>query len=148
MRHCGRHGGGMRARIGGTLPAAGALLMVLGAAPGSWGMPPHGTRFARLGLEEGLGSTNVFTISQDLPFALERYCTSLDEVRHPVLSDHVEAQFGTRYGLLIKGMRLLARAIHVVAPDGRIAYVQIVPELTDEPDYDAALAATRKAAGL
>jgi thiol peroxidase len=89
----------------------------------------------------------VITISQDLPFAQGRFCGAegIDGIR--VLSDHVEADFGLSYGVLIKGMRLLARSVWVVGKDGRIAYVQIVPELTDHPDYDAALEAARKAAG-
>jgi len=55
----------MIARSGAALPAAGALLVVLGSAPGSWGMAPHGARFGRVGLEERLANTSVFTISQD-----------------------------------------------------------------------------------
>jgi len=88
----------------------------------------------------------LITISQDLPFALDRFCGAEGVDRLLVLSDHVDAQFGGSYGVLIKGMRLLARSVWVIGRDGRIAYVQIVPELTDHPDYDAALAAARQAA--
>jgi len=96
----------------------------------------------------GLGDDVVIvTISQDLPFALGRFCGAEGIDSLQVVSDHVDAQFGLRYGVLIKGMRLLARSVWVVGRDGRIAYVQIVPEVTDHPDYDAALDAARKTAG-
>jgi thiol peroxidase len=86
----------------------------------------------------------VLTISQDLPFAQGRFCATEGVERIQVLSDHVEAKFGKAYGVLIKGMRLLARSIFVVDKEGRIAYVQIVPELTEHPDYEAALSAVRQ----
>ena len=88
----------------------------------------------------------VMTISMDLPFAQKRFCEAEKVDRILVLSDHVWREFGLSYGLLIKDMGLLARSIFVVGKDGRIAYRQIVPELTSHPDYDAALAAVRKAA--
>ena len=78
--------------------------------------------------------------------AFDRFCGSVGEVRHVVLSDHVDADFGQKYGLLIKGMRLLARSIHVVDRSGVIAHAEIVSELTEHPDYDAALEAARLAA--
>ena len=59
------------------------------------------------------------------------------------LSDHRYASFGTSYGLLIKELRLLARSVFVVDRDGIIRYIQIVKEVTDEPDYEAALSAVR-----
>lgn len=86
----------------------------------------------------------VMTVSQDLPFALGRFCAAEGVDRIRVLSDHVDAKFGKAYGVLIKGMRLLARSIFVVDKDGRIAYMQIVPELTDHPDYGAALGVVRQ----
>ena len=92
------------------------------------------------GLPEGVV---IVTISQDLPFALGRFCGAQGIDRIQVLSDHVEADFGLSYGVLIKGMRLLARSVFVVDAEGRIAYVQIVPELTEQPDYEAALNAVR-----
>jgi thiol peroxidase len=88
----------------------------------------------------------VVAISQDLPFALDRFCGAEGVDRIQVLSDHVDADFGLSYGVLIKGMRLLARSVFVIDADGRIAYMEIVPELTDHPDYDAALGAVRQLA--
>lgn len=88
----------------------------------------------------------VVTISQDLPFALDRFCGAEGIENLHVLSDHVDAEFGLSYGVLIKGMRLLARSIFVVDAGGTIRYLQIVPEVTDEPDYEPALEAARQAA--
>ena len=88
----------------------------------------------------------VLTISEDLPFAQKRFCSSERIEGHQVLSDHVWREFGQRYGLLIEGMMLLARAVFVVSKDGVISYRQIVSELSEEPDYESALAAAKAAA--
>lgn len=86
----------------------------------------------------------ILTISMDLPFAQKRWCgaTGSDKIR--TLSDHREASFGKVYGVLVKGLRLLTRAIFIVDPAGKIAYRQIVNEIASEPNYDEALAALRK----
>ncbi len=89
----------------------------------------------------------LLTVSQDLPFAQKRFCEAEKVGRVRVLSDHVSRSFGLGWGLLIKENALLARAVAVVGRDGKLAYLQVVPELTRHPDYDAALAAARKAAG-
>jgi thioredoxin-dependent peroxiredoxin len=88
----------------------------------------------------------LLTISMDLPFAQRRFCDAehIDRVR--VLSDHVWREFGARYGVLIENLGLLARSIFVIGRDGRIAYREIVPELGQHPNYDAALEAIRAAA--
>jgi len=88
----------------------------------------------------------TLTISQDLPFALDRFCGAEGVERIQVLSDHVYAEFGSRYGVLMEGMRLLSRSVWVVDKQGRIAYKELVPEITNHPDYDAALRAARKVA--
>ncbi len=87
----------------------------------------------------------VMTVSMDLPFAQKRFCDAEKVDRIKLLSDHVWREFGLNYGVLIKGMGLLARSVFVIGRDGRIAYKQIVPELSEHPDYDAALQATREA---
>lgn len=88
----------------------------------------------------------ILTISMDLPFAQKRWCGAAGVTAVKTLSDHREASFGLAYGVLIKELRLLARAIFVVGRDGVVRYVQIVPELSQEPDYEPVLAAARKAA--
>ena len=88
----------------------------------------------------------VRAVSMDLPFAQARWCGAAGIANVQTLSDHRDAAFGTAYGVLIKELRLLARAVFVVDRDGDVQYVQLVDELTDEPDYEAALAAVRKLA--
>lgn len=83
----------------------------------------------------------VLTISMDLPFAQSRFCTTHGIQKIHVLSDYRDAAFGLAYGVLIKEVRLLARSIFVVDARDVIRYVQIVPEVSSHPDYDAALAA-------
>ena len=94
---------------------------------------------------EGLGSdVAVLTISMDLPFAQKRWCGNAGVKNVTTLSDHREASFGIGYGVLIKELRLLARGIFVVDSDGSIRYIQIVKEITDEPDYEAVIKAVKK----
>ena len=88
----------------------------------------------------------VLTISEDLPFAQKRFCEAEKIERIKVLSDSVWRDFGSKYGLLIKDMGLLARSVWIVERDGKVAYRQIVPEITTHPDYDAALKAARETA--
>lgn len=86
----------------------------------------------------------ILNISMDLPFAISRFCTisGIDKVK--AFSDHREASFGNAYGVLIKELRLLARSIFVVDRNDLITYIEIVPELTDHPDYDKALESVKK----
>jgi thiol peroxidase len=86
----------------------------------------------------------ILTVSMDLPFAQKRWCGQAGADAVKTLSDHRDASFGMAYGLLIKELRLLARAVLVVDRDGKIQYVQLVKEITEEPDYDAALEAAKK----
>ena len=86
----------------------------------------------------------VLTISMDLPFAQKRWCGAADVKNVQILSDHRDASFGTTFGVLIKELRLLARAVFVVDKEGVVRYVQMVNELTNEPDYEAALRAAKE----
>lgn len=86
----------------------------------------------------------ILTISMDLPFAQKRWCAAAGVENLHTLSDHRDASFGNSFGLVIEGLRLLARAIYVLDTDGIIRYQQIVGELTEEPDYDAAIEAAKK----
>ena len=93
----------------------------------------------------GLGSNvAILTISMDLPFAQKRWCGSAGVDKVVTLSDHRDASFGTSYGVLIKELRLLARAVFVLDRAGVIQYVEIVKELTQEPNYEAVLTAVKK----
>jgi len=85
----------------------------------------------------------VYTISLDLPFAQKRWCgnAGIDRVR--TLSDYQDRSFALNYGLLIKELKLMARAVLVIDATNRISYLQLVPEVTSEPDYAAALAAVK-----
>jgi len=87
----------------------------------------------------------VLAISMDLPFAQQRWCGAAGVENVQTLSDHQAAEFGTAYGVLIKELRLLARAVFVIDKKGVIRYIQIVDELTNEPDYEAALEAVKDA---
>ena len=94
---------------------------------------------------EALGAdVIVLVISMDLPFAQKRWCGAAGIERIQTLSDHRHAAFGMAYGVLIKELRLLARAAFVVDRDDTIRYIQLVPEVSSEPDYDDVLAAVRK----
>jgi thiol peroxidase len=93
------------------------------------------------------GNVAILTISMDLPFAQKRFCSTAGISKVQVLSDHRAASFGQSYGVLIKELRLLARAIFVVDSSGTVRYVEYVKEVTSHPNYDAALEAVRKLAG-
>jgi thiol peroxidase len=86
----------------------------------------------------------VVTVSMDLPFAQARWCGAAGVDRVRTLSDYRSAEFGKAYGVLISPLRLLARAVYVLDREGTVRYVQVVPELTSEPDYSAAIAAVKK----
>jgi len=85
----------------------------------------------------------VLAISMDLPFAQKRWCASAGIDRVSTLSDYQEHDFALGYGVLIKELKLLSRSIFVVDTDNVIRYVQHVSEITDGPDYAAALDACR-----
>jgi len=91
-------------------------------------------------------SVVVLTVSVDLPFAQKRWCGNAGIEKIQTLSDYQDRSFGLSYGLLLKELKLLARAVYVIDKDGKVAYREIVKEVTSEPDYDAALAAAIKLA--
>jgi thiol peroxidase len=86
----------------------------------------------------------LLTISMDLPFAQKRWCGAAGVDRVKTYSDHREASFGLAYGVLIKELRLLARAVFVVDSAGMVQYTQLVNELGNEPDYDEVLQAVSR----
>ncbi|HSC34485.1 MAG: thiol peroxidase [Candidatus Dadabacteria bacterium] len=93
----------------------------------------------------GLGDgVEIVTLSMDLPFALKRYCAAEGIDRVKTLSDYQNASFGEAYGVLIKENRLLARSIFVVDKNDKVRHAEIVGEITQEPNYEAALKAVRE----
>lgn len=94
-----------------------------------------------------LGSVDIYTISMDLPFAQKRWCGAFGIDRVKMLSDHRDASFGAAYGTLIKEWRILSRAIFVVDGSNTVRHAEYVKEVTDFPNFDAALEAVKKLAG-
>jgi len=92
------------------------------------------------------GKVAVLTVSLDLPFAQKRFCATAGIDKIQVLSDHRAKNFGEAYGVLIKELQLLTRAIFVVGADDKVKYVEYVKEVTSLPDYDKALNAAKTAA--
>jgi len=87
----------------------------------------------------------VMTVSMDLPFAQKRWCAAAGLENVITVSDHRDASFGEAYGVLMKELRLLARAVFVVDSNNKVTYVEYVPEGTTHPQYEAALEAAKAA---
>lgn len=85
----------------------------------------------------------ILTVSMDLPFAQKRWCGAAGVDKLKTLSDHRQAQFGQAYGVLIKELRLLARAVFIIDPAGNIQYVQLVKEVASEPNYEEVMQALK-----
>ncbi|MFZ0887258.1 MAG: thiol peroxidase [Candidatus Binataceae bacterium] len=93
------------------------------------------------------GDVQVLTISMDLPFAQSRWCGAAGVDKVTMLSDYRNAEFGEKYGALIKELRLLARAVFVLDKNDNVTHVEYVKEVANQPNFEAALEAARKAAG-
>ena len=89
-------------------------------------------------------SVAMLTLSADLPFAQKRFCKAENIDKVVTLSDSVWHDFGKNYGLIIKDMGLLTRAVFVLDKEHKIVYKQLVDNLSKEPDYDSAIAALKK----
>ena len=89
-------------------------------------------------------SVNALTVSLDLPFAMNRFCgaESIKNIRPA--SDYQDRNFGTHWGTMIEELKIMCRATFVLDADGKIVYAEYVPEVTSEPNYDAAMAALQK----
>ncbi|MCQ2011580.1 MAG: thiol peroxidase [Sporolactobacillus sp.] len=85
----------------------------------------------------------VLTISVDLPFAQSRFCTVAGIENLDTLSDYKLHSFGKSYGVLIKELQLDMRSIFILDKNNTIRYVQYLKEMTEHPDYDAALSAVK-----
>ncbi|MBI4309615.1 MAG: thiol peroxidase [Candidatus Omnitrophica bacterium] len=84
----------------------------------------------------------VLTVSKDLPFAQKRWCGAAGATAVKTLSDY-RGNFGEIYGVLIKGLNLLARAIFVIDENGKVVYTQLVKEAASEPNYEEVLQAVK-----
>ena len=91
-----------------------------------------------------LKDTAVYCISVDLPFALGRFCSTEGIENVKTLSDHKDLDFGMKYGYIVEELRLLARGIVVIGKDGIVKHLEVVPEMTNHPDYDKALAIAKQ----
>jgi thiol peroxidase len=128
-----------------TLASSAGKIRVISAVP-SLDTPVCDTETRRFNQEAtGLpGDVLVLTISLDLPFAQKRWCGAAGIDKVITLSDYRERSFGQNYGVLIKELLLLTRAIFVVDAQDVIRYIQIVPEVTSEPDYMAVITAVKQ----
>lgn len=89
---------------------------------------------------------NAVTVSLDLPFAMSRFCGAESITAMRTGSDYMDRDFGKAWGVLIDELKILARAVFVLDRDGVVRYAQVVKEVAEEPNYDAALAALEKLA--
>jgi thiol peroxidase len=94
------------------------------------------------------GDVQVLTVSMDLPFAAARWCGAAGVNNVTTLSDWRGAKFGEAYGALIKELHLDARAVFVIDKNDRLVHVEYVKEVANQPNFDAALEAARKAAAV
>ncbi len=92
-----------------------------------------------------LPNVDFYTISCDLPVAMARFCGAegINTERVKVLSDHQDLSFGKAYGTLIPDLRILCRAVFVVDAANKLRYVEYVPEVSEHPNYEAALACAK-----
>jgi len=92
-----------------------------------------------------LAGVTILTVSVDLPFAQGRYCGAAGIDKVQTVSDHRDLSFGTAYGVVIKELRLLARSTFVIDKNDKLVHVEYVSEVTNHPDYEAAIAAAKAA---
>jgi len=128
-----------------TLASYEGMVKIISAVP-SLDTPVCDTETRRFNQEaatlpEGVA---ILTISADLPFAQKRWCGAAGIDKVVTLSDYRDRSFALAYGVLIDELKLLSRAIFVIDRNNVIRYIQLVPEVTHEPDYDAVLRAARE----
>lgn len=89
----------------------------------------------------------IYTVSTDFPFAQKRWCAASGVDRVKLVSDVINVEFGEKYGVLIKERRYFRRSVFIVGRDGKLTYVNYLPVLGQEPDYDEVIAEAKKALG-
>jgi thiol peroxidase len=88
---------------------------------------------------------NAVTVSLDLPFAMNRFCGAEGIKNMRVASDYQNRSFGQNYGMLIEELKLLARGVVILDKNGKVVHAETVPEVTSEPNYEAAMTALKSA---
>ncbi|MEI0531382.1 thiol peroxidase [Brachyspira pilosicoli] len=127
-----------------SLKDAGDTVKIISSVP-SLDTPVCDVQTKRFNKEaSSLKGVTVVTVSLDLPFAQARWCAAANANSHIVLSDYAERDFGKKFGTLIKELKLLTRAVFVLDKNNVVKYVQYVPEITHEPDYEAAIKAAKE----
>ena len=89
----------------------------------------------------------VYTVSTDFPMTQKRWCGAAGIENVEVVSDVLDAEMGEKYGILIKERRYLRRSVFIVDREGKLTYVNYLPQLGQEPDYDEVIAEAKKALG-
>lgn len=89
----------------------------------------------------------IYTVSTDFPMAQKRWCGAAGVDKVKVVSDVVDAEFGVKYGVLIKERRYFRRSVFIVGRDGKLTYVKYLPTLGEEPNYDEVIQAAKQALG-
>ena len=124
-------------------------VVIVSAVP-SLDTPVCDTETRRFNEEAGkVSGVEVWTVSRDLPFAQKRWCAAAGVANVKTLSDFRERTFGPAWGVELQDgplAGLVARAVFVVGKDGKVTHAEYVSDITKEPDYEAAIAAARKAA--
>lgn len=95
-----------------------------------------------------IDGVRCYTVSMDLPFAQDRWCTLSKVDSFYMLSDHREAVFGEAYGVLIRELRLLSRAVFIVDGSGVLRHAEYCDEVYSHVDYTSAMEAATRLAGL
>jgi len=128
-----------------TLASTGGGARVFLAVP-SLDTPVCDTEVRKFNEEaSNLGDVKIFTVSCDLPFAQSRWCGAAGVENVTTVSDYKSGSFGEAWGVMIAPMRIHSRAVFVVDGNNKVTYAEYVPEVTDAPNYDAALAAAKSA---
>jgi thiol peroxidase len=89
----------------------------------------------------------ILMVSMDLPFTHDHWCAAAGVEQVITLSDHKNADFGEKYGVLLKELNIFRRAVFVIDRSGKVVYVEYLPVLGDEPDYESVLEVARNALG-
>ncbi|AUM66524.1 thiol peroxidase [Brevibacillus laterosporus] len=92
-----------------------------------------------------LDNVTILTVSVDLPFAQARWCGAAGIDKVQTVSDHRDLSFGLAYGVVIKELRLLSRAVFVVDSNDKVVYVEYLPAVGQHPNYEAAIEAVKAA---